>query len=116
MNPPAPNPRTPDDDSLIQGGNWLSARLENLIASHTPTCEEAVRMLSDSQDRPLTFNQYLSLRAHFLICCYCRRYNDHLHHLRHCIHSLEDHLEEFVPEHLDEDAKRQIKEHLLREE
>jgi hypothetical protein len=44
-------------------------------------CEAAARLLSDAHERRLTFAERLALKGHLLVCAWCRRYRDQLHHL-----------------------------------
>ena len=60
-----PNPRTPDDDSLIKGGNWLSKRIENYIARVTPACTEMTHLLSEEMDHPLPWSTRFKMRSSF---------------------------------------------------
>jgi hypothetical protein len=106
-----PNPRPADDDSLIQGRNWFTAGIEEWIAAHTPSCTHITRMVSDSLDRPAGWRTRFTLRLHYLVCCYCRRYEEQLHWLRRFARGLPGHLEE-APAGLDESAKQRIKERL----
>jgi hypothetical protein len=78
-----PNPRTPDDDSRIQGKTWLTRKILLFLATNTPRCNEVVRLLSQGMDHPLPLWTRVKLRAHRLICCYCHRYERQLHDLRH---------------------------------
>jgi hypothetical protein len=41
-----------------------------------------VRILSKSMDEPLTLTMRIKKRFHFLICCWCQRYEEQLHYLR----------------------------------
>lgn len=108
-----PNPRTPDDDSLVQGRNWLSARLESLLFAITPSCGEMTRLISMSLDRPPGFRGWLRLRLHYLICCYCSRYERHLRGLRRVAICLAVPREDAL-DSLDEAAKERIKTSLRR--
>jgi hypothetical protein len=109
MPEPHPNPRPADDDSPIQGRTWLTARIEQWITARTPSCTQAIRMISDSLDRPAHWRTRLKLRAHYLVCCYCRRYEQQLHRLRRFAFGLSEHLEEAMPDRLDEAVKQRIK-------
>jgi hypothetical protein len=40
----------------------------------TYPCTEVARLLSQSQDRPLSLGTRVKLRLHSLICVYCQRY------------------------------------------
>ncbi len=88
-----PNPRTPDDDSLIKGGNWLSKRIENLICRVTPWLTR------------------FKMRAHFLMCCYCRRYMENLHYMRRLFRSSPSSVE-ISSERLSPEAKERLKQTL----
>ena len=79
---PTPNPRADHDDSLFQGKNWLSARINAEIDRFTPKCRDITRLLSESMDNPLPLLMRFRLRLHFLMCCYCKRYCEQLHYMR----------------------------------
>lgn len=38
------------------------------------TCKEASHLVSQNQDRPLSFNERLGLRVHIWMCTNCRRF------------------------------------------
>ena len=48
----------------------------------TPNCPEISRLTSASLDRRLTWRERIAVRAHFLICSWCRRYQHQLRFLR----------------------------------
>jgi hypothetical protein len=112
MPEPHPNPRPGDDDSPIRGRNGFTARLEQWIATATPSCTRVVRLISDSLDQPSGLPTRLTLRAHYLVCCYCRRYEQQMHRLRRFTIALPEHLDEAMPDRLDEAVKERIKERL----
>ncbi len=103
-----PNPRTPDDDSLIQGGNWFSAQLGSFICWFSPTCLEMTRLLSEEMDHALPWFTRLKMRVHFLVCCYCKRYMENLHYIRKLFRSLAAHLNQFSSAQLPPEAKARI--------
>ncbi|WP_430460732.1 zf-HC2 domain-containing protein [Thalassolituus sp. LLYu03] len=45
-------------------------------------CEEATRLLSEAQERPLSLSEKTSLRFHTLMCTGCRRFGEQMHQLR----------------------------------
>jgi hypothetical protein len=45
-------------------------------------CEQATRLLSESQERPLSVSERAVLRVHTLICSGCRHFGDQLGFLR----------------------------------
>ncbi len=107
-----PNPRTSDDDSPIQGRTWWTAWIEELIGRVTPPCTRVVRLISETFEHPPTWRTRLTLRTHYLVCCYCRRYDKQLHRLRRFTVALPEHIEEVLPDQLSETVKERIKEHL----
>lgn len=58
--------------------NSLKKKLVTLIAEHTPKCHDVTRLVSQSMESPLPWRTRLSLRFHYLICVWCRRYRDQL--------------------------------------
>jgi hypothetical protein len=106
-----PNPRTPDDDSLIKGGNWLSKRIENLICRVTPSCTEMTHLLSEEMDHAVPWLTRFKMRAHFLMCCYCRRYMENLHYMRRLFRSSPSSVE-ISSERLSPEAKERLKQTL----
>jgi hypothetical protein len=109
MASPIPNPRPESDNSPIQGRTWLTAKLEQWITALTPSCTQAIRLISDSLDRPMGFRTRFSLSAHYLVCCYCRRYEQQMHRLRRMVVRLPDHLDEVMTDRLDDELKDRIK-------
>lgn len=45
-------------------------------------CHEATRLLSESQDRPLTLKERTSLRLHTAMCSGCRNTKQHMDVIR----------------------------------
>ncbi len=107
-----PNPRTPDDDSLIKGQNWFSKRAENFITRVTPSCTEMTHLLSEEMDHPLPWFTRLKMRVHFLMCCYCRRYKENLYFIRRLFRSSSSGPENLSSERLSSEAKNQLKQTL----
>lgn len=54
----------------------------NWLVKNTPSCKEAVRLLSEAMDRRLPIALRIKLRLHFLICALCKRYMVQLRFLR----------------------------------
>jgi len=100
---PAHNP------SRLARRNWLQTRLVLFIVKHTPKCREVVRILSESMDRPLPLGLRLKLRLHFLMCCWCERYAQHLRFLRQAARAFPDRVDEALPaQRLSPEAKERI--------
>lgn len=76
------NPSPIGNPSILARRNWFQTRLVILIGKHTPKCREMVRILSDSLDRPLPLSMRIKKRIHYLICCWCQRYEEQLHYIR----------------------------------
>lgn len=45
------------------------------------TCKETSELLSESMDRPLTWQERWAIRLHLLMCRHCSRFKRHLHFL-----------------------------------
>ena len=50
--------------------------------AHVISCQEASRLLSQRQDRPLTVWERLKLRAHLGLCDVCTRFSAQLDFMR----------------------------------
>ncbi len=74
------NPSPIGNPSVLARRNWWQTKLVILIGKHTPKCREMVRILSDSMDRPLPLSMRIKKRLHYLICCWCQRYEEQLHY------------------------------------
>ncbi len=44
----------------------------------TPSCEKVAQLSSERLDRRLSLKERISVRLHFFICYFCRRYHDQL--------------------------------------
>jgi hypothetical protein len=104
-----PNPRTPDDDSLFQGKTWLSRKMIAFINGWTPRCEEVTHLISAEMDHPLRLLTRLKMRAHYLTCCYCERYEKNLRFLRSVIQSLPWEKDDASVGQLTPEAKERLK-------
>jgi hypothetical protein len=103
------NPRPSDDDSLIQGRNWLSKQIESLIGIVTLKCTKVTRLLSDKFDYRLPLLTRLRLRLHFVTCTYCARYGDQLHLLRKLASEFHQHSHEIQGPHLPPETRERIR-------
>lgn len=52
------------------------------IARRQPTCRELAPWMSESLDHKLSLGKRLTLRIHFWICVWCRRYQQQLQFLQ----------------------------------
>jgi len=81
--PDAPyNPSPIGNPSVLARRSWWQTKLVIFIGKHTPKCREMVRILSESMDSPLPLTMRIKKRIHYLICCWCQRYEEHLHYMR----------------------------------
>jgi predicted anti-sigma-YlaC factor YlaD len=76
------------------------------------SCTEAARLISESQDAPLSLTDRVGLRLHLAICQHCRRYQRQIHLMRQVFSQYSDHL---APTRLPEEARQQIIRELERE-
>jgi len=99
------NPSPIGNPSVLARRNWWQTKLVILIGKHTPKCNEMVRILSKSMDKPLPLSMRIKKRFHFLICCWCQRYEEQLHYLRDVSRSFPEHADEGVDTSLSPAAK-----------
>lgn len=45
-------------------------------------CHDTTRLISESQERPLSFGEQMSLKLHLMMCSGCRNFNKHMGALR----------------------------------
>lgn len=76
------NPSPIGNPSVLARRNWWQTKLVILIGRHTPKCREMVRIISKSMDEPLPLSMRMRKRLHYLICCWCQRYEEQLRYLR----------------------------------
>jgi hypothetical protein len=107
-----PNPRTPDDDSLIQGKNWFTKKITKFIFRVTPKCTEMTRLISHEIDAPLPFVTRFKMGIHNLACCYCERYQKNLKFISSVLSLSREHPEKFTSAELSPEAKERIKQSL----
>jgi len=103
------NPSPIGNPSVLARRNWWQTMLVKFIGKHTPKCNEMVRILSKSMDEPLPLTMRIKKRFHFLICCWCRRYEEQLHYLRGVSQSFPEHAGEAIPAPVSNDAKERWK-------
>ncbi|MDH5572955.1 MAG: zf-HC2 domain-containing protein [Gammaproteobacteria bacterium] len=53
-------------------------------------CKQATQLMSQSQDRPLSRRERISIRLHLLICSGCKNYNKQLTLISKSIKQLKD--------------------------
>jgi hypothetical protein len=75
------NPSPIGNPSVLARRNWWQTTLVKLIGKYTPKCREMVRILSQSMDKPMPLTMRIKKRLHFLICCWCQRYEEQLRYI-----------------------------------
>lgn len=103
------NPSPIGNPSVLARRNWWQTKLVILIGRHTPKCREMVRILSQSMDKPLPLSMRIKKRLHYLICCWCQRYEEQLHYLRETAQAFPEHADKSSDASLSRNAKEQIK-------
>jgi len=105
-----PNPRPPDDTSVVQEHrSWLQLQIVLLISRFTPTCPEVVRILSQGMDKKLSLGMWVKLRVHFLMCSFCERYMKQLNYMREVARQFPEKIGEVSNATMPEAAKERMK-------
>src|ERR1043166_3102900 len=107
------NPSPIGDPSILARRNWWQTMLVKCIGKHPPKCREMVRILSQSMDQPMPLAMRIKKRLHFLICCWCQRYEEQLHYLRKTASVFPDHAGDVSNVTLSADAKEKLKRQLV---
>jgi hypothetical protein len=58
--------------------------------THVISCQEASRLLSQRQDRPLVFGERVKLRLHLVLCDVCTRFAAQLDFMREALRRYRD--------------------------
>ena len=106
------NPSPIGNPSVLARRNWLQTKLVIFIGKHTPKCREMVRILSQSMDEPMPLMMRIKKRLHFLICCWCQRYEEHLRYLRETARQFPEHADAASDVPFPPDARERIKQRL----
>src|SRR5262249_7196833 len=88
------NPSPIGNPSVLARSNWWQTKLVIFIGKHTPKCHEMVRILSKSLDEPMPLAMRIKKRMHYLICCWCQRYEEQLLYMRKTTSKLAEHADE----------------------
>ena len=90
---------------------WLGRRL--------PTCRELTSWMSESMEQKLSLRQQIVLKLHYMICVWCRRYNQQIYALRDMARSYADEdatLPESSAASLSPEARERLKQALSRKQ
>jgi hypothetical protein len=108
-----PNPRLPDDTSVVQEHrSWLQLQIVLLICRFTPTCPEVIRILSLGMDKPLPLSTRIKLRIHYFMCSFCERYAKQLKYMREVAREFPEKIGEISDAKLPAEAKERLKQAL----
>jgi hypothetical protein len=105
-------PYTPSpmgNPSVLARRNWWQTMLVKFIGRHTPKCREMVRILSQSMDEPMPLMMRIKKRLHFLICCWCQRYEEQLVYMRQTAREFPEHADEASDAEFSAEARERIK-------
>jgi len=103
------NPSPIGNPSVLARRNWWQTKLVIFIGKHTPKCREMVRILSQSMDQPMPLTMRIKKRIHYLICCWCQRYEEQLHYMREVARKFPEHADEIPDAKLPTEAKERLK-------
>ncbi len=103
------NPSPVGNPSVLARRNWFQTKLVIFIGKHTPKCREMVRILSQSMDQPMPLTMRIKKRIHYLICCWCQRYEEQLRYIRDTASKFPEHADEISGHSLPPEAKERIK-------
>jgi len=106
------NPSPIGNSSVLARRNWWQTMLVKFIGKHTPKCRELVRILSQSMDEPLPLIMRIKKRLHFLICCWCQRYEEQLRYMRCAAREFPKHADEASDAPFSAEARERIKRRL----
>jgi hypothetical protein len=106
------NPSPIGNPSVLARRNWWQTMLVKFIGKHTPKCREMVRILSRSMDEPMPLIMRIRKRIHFLICCWCQRYEEQLRYIRETARQFPEHADKVPGPPLSEEAKERMKQKL----
>ena len=103
------NPSPIGNPSVLARRNWWQTMLVKFIGKHTPKCREMVRILSQSMDEPMPLTMRIKKRLHFLICCWCQRYEEQLQYMHHTARQFPVHADQASDAPLSAEARERIK-------
>ena len=103
------NPSPVGNPSVLARRNWWQTMLVKFIGKHTPKCREMVRILSRSMDEPMPLIMQIKKRIHFLICCWCQRYEEQLRYIHKTARQFPEHADKIPGPPLSEEAKERMK-------
>ena len=103
------NPSPIGNPSVLARRNWRQTMLVKFIGKHTPKCREMVRILSQSMDEPMPRAMRIKKRLHFLICCWCQRYEQQLIYIRDTARQFPEHADEASDAPFSDEARERIK-------
>src|ERR1700747_1790031 len=95
--------------SVLARINWWQTMPVKFIGKHTPKCREMVRILSQSMDEPMPLVMRIKKRLHFLICCWCQRYEEQLRYMRQTARQFAEHADESADAPFSAEARERIK-------
>jgi len=107
------NPSPIGNPSVLARRNWLQTKLVIFIGKHTPKCREMVRILSQSMDEPMPLMMRIKKRIHFLICCWCQRYEEQLTYIHQTARQFPEHADDASDAEFSSEARERIRRKLV---
>src|SRR6266480_845055 len=106
------NPSPIGNPSVLARRNLWQTKLVIFIGKHTPKCREMVRILSRSMDEPMAPLMRIKKRLHFLICCWCQRYEEQLRYIHETARQFPEHADQASDAPFSAEARQHIKQKL----
>jgi hypothetical protein len=103
------NPSPIGNPSVLARRNWWQTMLVKFIGKHTPKCREMVRILSQSMDEPMPLVMRIKKRLHFLICCWCQRYEEQLVYMCQTARRFPEHADQASSAEFSSEARERIR-------
>jgi len=103
------NPSPIGNPSVLARRTRWQTTLVEFIGKHTPKCREMVRILSQSMDEPMPPMMRIKKRLHFLICCWCQRYEEQLRYMRYTARQFPERADEASDAEFSSEARERIR-------
>jgi hypothetical protein len=94
---------------VMEQRRTLLGTLKKGLRTISPNCREASRLQSEVLDHALTPLQRFGLRAHLLLCKWCRRYGKQIRFLRCAAHEHPDEVTAATPSTLSPETRERLK-------
>jgi len=86
----------------------LSLSMMNVMGKMLPSCDEVSRLTSMAMDENLSFRQKIGIKAHLMMCKWCRNFHKQMHLMRKVIHKGSNNPSDSKKTSLSPEARRRI--------